>query len=1509
MTTKNLVFIDSRVADYQTLIAGLSADTEWVLLEADKDGLLQMQAALAGYSDLDAIQIISHGSVGTLYLGSIVLDSSNILDYQRELQAIGSSLTATGDILLYGCNVGQGEVGLQFIDAVAQITGADVAASDDPTGSSLLGGNWWLESQVGQIEPSNSSLVEYDNSYQYLLVDDDYAASTSTTGTVSVGGSKGGNIEIAGDADWFKVTLTAGQTYQFNVKGFDTGDGTLVNPYMRLRDSTGASLALDDDSGTSLTLSPTYNSQIIYSISASGEYYVSAGSSSSAGTGSYQIVVTNVTPSSSAGFDFPLGDLDASGRRHVPTVAIDGDGYHLGDGILDDDGDRYFSVDFGDKEDPTDSKNDFHLGEDWNRGDGADFEKDVFAIGDGEVVFSGPATDWLSVVIVKHQMPNGEYGGYVTSMYGHLGPTLSVSDGDTVSRGTKLGTIGDYGTAGSLGDHLHLEIRTGTNPDALVPGHGYSETSRPSGWLDPTDFINAYWSNTTLTAVPTPTISVADMVVGEGEGYVDLVVRLSAPGQNVVTVNYATAYGSAFGGGSDFANADGTLTFAIGETTKVVRVELTDGTAAETLEHFRLNLSAPGNATLAKASAMVSIVDNDTLVATPSVFVRDVVVDEKAGTASFVVTLGNSLGQASSNTVSVDYATSNGTAVSGSDYVAQSGTLVFAPGQSVKTVVVDISDDATLEGLERFNLNLSNASGATILDGVGVAQIGASDATAVALPTISVADMVVGEGEGYVDLVVRLSAPGQNVVTVNYATAYGSAFGGGSDFANADGTLTFAIGETTKVVRVELTDGTAAETLEHFRLNLSAPGNATLAKASAMVSIVNNDTLVATPSVFVRDVVVDEKAGTASFVVTLGNSLGQASSNTVSVDYATSNGTAVSGSDYVAQSGTLVFAPGQSVKTVVVDISDDATLEGLERFNLNLSNASGATILDGVGVAQIGASDATAVALPTISVADMVVGEGEGYVDLVVRLSAPGQNVVTVNYATAYGSAFGGGSDFANADGTLTFAIGETTKVVRVELTDGTAAETLEHFRLNLSAPGNATLAKASAMVSIVDNDTLVATPSVFVRDVVVDEKAGTASFVVTLGNSLGQASSNTVSVDYATSNGTAVSGSDYVAQSGTLVFAPGQSVKTVVVDISDDATLEGLERFNLNLSNASGATILDGVGVAQIGASDATAVALPTISVADMVVGEGEGYVDLVVRLSAPGQNVVTVNYATAYGSAFGGGSDFANADGTLTFAIGETTKVVRVELTDGTAAETLEHFRLNLSAPGNATLAKASAMVSIVDNDTLVATPSVFVRDVVVDEKAGTASFVVTLGNSLGQASSNTVSVDYATSNGTAVSGSDYVAQSGTLVFAPGQSVKTVVVDISDDATLEGLERFNLNLSNASGATILDGVGVAQIGASDATAVALPTISVADMVVGEGEGYVDLVVRLSAPGQNVVTVNYATAYGSAFGGGSDFANADGTLTFAIGETTKVVRVELTDGTGVESVESFYVT
>ena len=238
--SKNIVFIDSRVSGYQTLIASLSADSEWYLLDATQDGLEQMQRVLECRTALDSIHVVSHGSAGTLYLGSTVLNSGNLHSYESQFRSIGASLTTTGDILLYGCNVAQGTAGAGFVDALARITGADVAASNDPTGLESSGGDAVLEVVSGSIETQALSL----GSLQQTLV-----ANTAPTFTVSDGKLMtdfGGSVSASSVVQLADGKLVvAGSTYsngtnaivlaRYNADGtLDTsfgGDGELTTSF------------------------------------------------------------------------------------------------------------------------------------------------------------------------------------------------------------------------------------------------------------------------------------------------------------------------------------------------------------------------------------------------------------------------------------------------------------------------------------------------------------------------------------------------------------------------------------------------------------------------------------------------------------------------------------------------------------------------------------------------------------------------------------------------------------------------------------------------------------------------------------------------------------------------------------------------------------------------------------------------------------------------------------------------------------------------------------------------------------------------------------------------------------------------------------------------------------------------------------------------------------------------------------------------------------------------------
>lgn len=162
-----LVIIDPRVDEFETLLSGLPEGTEVLVLNAEQDGAAQIVQYLAGRSHLDALHIISHGNPGTLFLGASALTEETLTTNAHTWGQIGQSLSDTADILLYGCNVAEGETGQQFIQALASYTGADVAASTDATGAAIFGGNWVLESTLGSIE--SEPVLSQEADYAGLL--------------------------------------------------------------------------------------------------------------------------------------------------------------------------------------------------------------------------------------------------------------------------------------------------------------------------------------------------------------------------------------------------------------------------------------------------------------------------------------------------------------------------------------------------------------------------------------------------------------------------------------------------------------------------------------------------------------------------------------------------------------------------------------------------------------------------------------------------------------------------------------------------------------------------------------------------------------------------------------------------------------------------------------------------------------------------------------------------------------------------------------------------------------------------------------------------------------------------------------------------------------------------------------------------------------------------------------------------------------------------------------------
>ena len=209
--TKRIIFFDSNVKEYLSLVANLPEGSEVFILNSEENGLDQILAALYGKTDFEAIDIFSHGSVGQISLGSTLLNSGTVSDYSDQLADIGSYLTATGEILLYGCDVAQDESGIAFINMLAELTGADVAASTDLTGTTSLGGNWILEAQTGHINAASQEL-----SYNGILLD-----ATGTPGNDYLNGTDGDDNLIGLEGDDY-LEGEAGNDSLFGGNGNDT---------------------------------------------------------------------------------------------------------------------------------------------------------------------------------------------------------------------------------------------------------------------------------------------------------------------------------------------------------------------------------------------------------------------------------------------------------------------------------------------------------------------------------------------------------------------------------------------------------------------------------------------------------------------------------------------------------------------------------------------------------------------------------------------------------------------------------------------------------------------------------------------------------------------------------------------------------------------------------------------------------------------------------------------------------------------------------------------------------------------------------------------------------------------------------------------------------------------------------------------------------------------------------------------------------------------------------------
>jgi hypothetical protein len=989
-------------------------------------------------------------------------------------------------------------------------------------------------------------------------------------------------------------------------------------------------------------------------------------------------------------------------------------------------------------------------------------------------------------------------------------------------------------------------------------------------------------------------------------------VRLDPPSAKEVSVDYATNDGTAKVN-EDYAGAAGKLTFPPGSTSQTVTVKVIADRFEEPDEAFKLTLSNPVNAEFLPGAGpeIVATIKNDD---SPGLAIDDVTVVEgdQDTTATLTVSLsGTYTTEVTVNfeTVEVPAGTMSGVlpASEGGDFIASADTLTFAVGERTKTISIPIKGDLAHERAEGLYVKLTNPVGAPMVDDQATLTITDNDP----IPTISIANATIAEGDdsstpANMQFAVTLSAPSAEEIKVNFTTGGGTA--SGSDYATTTGTLTFAPGTTTQYAPVAISGDLIDEADETFDVTLSAPVNATIAKATATGTITDDDL---PPVLTVENIaLVEGAAGTTTpfpFVLTLSG----ASSKTVKVTYTTADVTATAGSDYVTVSQTVTFLPGETSKPATVTVNGDATGEGTETFALNLTNPENVTLAAPAATGTIINDDGAAAYFSISNAASQQEGNaGTKTYSFTITCTGtiPGGGA-SVDYATANVTATAGSDYVAIPTTSAAFNAGDCagqTKTVDVTVNGDDTFEPNETFVVNLSNPTNTTAITDSQGVGTIENDDTL--PIISIASVAAaegDTGTKTFAFSVTLSN----AASTQVSVNYATGVGAtnpATAGTDYVGTSGTLNFAPGDKTATVNVTVNSDVVFELNETFNVTLSAPSANATLAGgtsVGVGTINNDDTR----PTISINDVMLNEGNSGTTVytfTISLSGPSYEPVSVNFATADGTATAG-SDYTSKTGTAMIAAGSTSTSITVNATGDATNEASETFNVGLSTPtvGYA-IADATGVGTITNDDQA--------HLVTITDASATEGSSMTFNVNLSPGASASTTVRWDLVDVT-TSGSDHGSTiTGTVTFSTGQTQKQIQIPTTGDNFDEADETFEIRLTVVSGdATISDGVGVGTIVDNDAT----PTIAINNVSKAEGDGggttNFTFTVTLSAASGRDVSVEWSTLDGTAVSSGKasdrDFTAGSGTLNWAAGDNgsktiTVVVNADDTAGEGNET-------
>jgi hypothetical protein len=936
-----------------------------------------------------------------------------------------------------------------------------------------------------------------------------------------------------------------------------------------------------------------------------------------------------------------------------------------------------------------------------------------------------------------------------------------------------------------------------------------------------------------------PTITLTPGSVSEGDSGTSIqtfTVELDDPSGQEVVVGYQTSAGSATEGVDYDDVTAGTLTFAPNETTKtfdvVVRGDTIDEGAGET---FNVVLSNPNNtlgASAALGTTVVTLTDDD---AKPTLNpLVDVTRLEGGGNADFTLSLSNP----SSQVITVDVAANDGTAdvdgngAGSNDYDAPPSTVTFLPGETSKTISVNVNADTVFEGNETADVVVTIPGGETDLAGTGVdaTLTLTNDDTA---PTVVLSSTSVAEDN---DIAVTGTVTGvaQDDFPVTITLA-GAAAGNGVPADAPD----FAYGGPVNVnipagdnagVQVPLhtfhaQEDDIDEATQQVRVTLTYPDTTS---TSAYQSI-TDDPADLPPTVDLSNVSVAESDGSAVVDVdlTFDSNTNDATSTElpVVVPYTTADVSASAGNDYTAPvaNSSVTVTPGDLDETISIPIVNDGAYELDETFTVNAGTLVNGTLGDGSATVTIQANDQGA--RPGFSVTNATKGENEGgpAVFTITLTGGPTTQDVTFDAAVVDGSAEDNGSgsghkDFDQPTTPITITAGQPSATFEVPITNDAVYEAPETATVNVSlanGENDAVGGTDASLLTITDTD---AAPSIALTP----ESSAEGTNIAVVGTVTGVAQEALdVSVSLAgaiVSGSDAAEASDFVNVGAVTVNIPGGDQAGAPLALrefrlNNDTIDENVETIVATVTDSDN-VVADATGLYRI--NDDVNDLPPSLSIGNVTVSESTTPAVLDVDLTFSGETTATerpivVDYTTVNGSAIAGTDYTSVAPGQLTITAGSNGGTISIPITPNTTDEPDRSFGVTLTSatPAGVQIDDAEGTVTITDDEADVPRPGFSVADATVEENEGPGVLTVTLDAptvndvtfAVGTADAG------ATDAGTGAGSNDYNAPLTTVTIPAGQPSATVSVPVTADSVFEGDEDVTVTVGLAQGET--DAVG----------------------------------------------------------------------------------------------------